>query len=226
MADFLVTTLSYPTVIFTVLLGVAIVYWTLVIVGAMGIDVLDLDFEADGAAEGASEGAAEGAADGALHGLLHALRLREAPMTLVLSLVFVWAWFLSHVGSLLFAPMVSFLPSSVTGTLVGVVALVAALPMTSLCLAPFRKLFEPQRQITRQDLVGKIVRVSTGRVDGAFGTATADDGGAGLIVQVRCDADNDLGRGDKALVLEWDAEREAYEVTPMSDLLPPKLPEA
>jgi hypothetical protein len=42
-------------------------------------------------------------------------------------------------------------------------------------------------------------------------------------VQVRCDAENDLARNQKALVLSWDPAREAYEVTPMDDLLPAEL---
>ena len=66
MQEFLDAVLSYPTVFFTVLLAAAFMYWVLVIVGAMGIDVLDIDFE--GASEGVAEGAAEGAAEGLAEG--------------------------------------------------------------------------------------------------------------------------------------------------------------
>ena len=237
MSEFLAITLSYPTVVFTIMLGVVFVYWTLVIVGALGIDVLDMDIDADGVAEGAAQGVAEAAAEGASEGLvegvaashgafytlLHVLRLRKAPVTLVLSLVLFWSWFFSHLGSMLLLPLLSFLPLWISGTLVGLGAVAVAFPMTSLCLAPMRGLFKPERQITREDLVGKVVRISTSHVDARFGVATADDGGAGLIVQVRCDAENDLARGQKALVLAWDSAREAYEVTPMDDILPPDL---
>jgi hypothetical protein len=231
MNEFLVITLSYPTVIFTVLLGVAFVYWLLVIVGAIGVDTVDIDVDgategaAEGAAEGASEGASEGAADGVAAAVLTALRLRKAPLTFVLSLVFFWGWFFCHMGMVLLAPAVSFLPSALTSTTIAIAALLFAFPLTSLCVAPMARLFHQERQRTHEDLVGQIVRIATGSVDGSFGTANADDDGPGLIVQVRCDVDNDLGRGDKALVLSWDEKREAYEVTPMTDLLPPKLSE-
>ena len=67
----------------------------------------------------------------------------------------------------------------------------------------------------------KIVRIDTSRVDHRFGMAKADDGGAGLIVQVRCsDEDNGLTRGANALVVSYDAQREVYEVTPFDDILP------
>jgi len=53
--------------------------------------------------------------------------------------------------------------------------------------------------------------------------AKAEDGGAGLIVQVRCaDEGNGLSRGSNALVVSYDDKREVYEVTPFDDILPAK----
>ena len=54
-----------------------------------------------------------------------------------------------------------------------------------------------------------------------FGQAEMADGGAGLLLHVRCaDDDNGLGRGDEALVLEYDEQRDVYLVEPMKRLLP------
>jgi hypothetical protein len=58
LAHFLAVALSFPCVVYTVLLGIAIVYWLFVMVGAVHLD------GADGAADGALDGAADGAADG------------------------------------------------------------------------------------------------------------------------------------------------------------------
>ena len=55
---------GFPAVIFTVLLGVVLVYWIFMVLGAVDIDLLG------GAHSGA--GGADGAADGAMHGHLHA----------------------------------------------------------------------------------------------------------------------------------------------------------
>lgn len=57
-ANFLAVALSFPSVVYTVLLGIALVYWVFVMVGAAHLDALG-----DGAADGAADAAADGAAD-------------------------------------------------------------------------------------------------------------------------------------------------------------------
>jgi hypothetical protein len=59
LANFLAVALAFPSVVYTVLLGIALVYWVFVMVGAAHLDLLG-----DGAAEGALHGGGEGALDG------------------------------------------------------------------------------------------------------------------------------------------------------------------
>jgi Protein of unknown function (DUF1449) len=74
MTEVLALALSFPSVVYTVLLGVVLVYWLFVVVGAINLG----DGSADGAlggfdpegALGAGKGALEGAAKGALQGHL------------------------------------------------------------------------------------------------------------------------------------------------------------
>ena len=68
MGPFLAVVLAFPSVVFTVLLGVVLVYWLFVLLGAAHINILG-DGAADGAFEGAAKGALEGLADGAAHGV-------------------------------------------------------------------------------------------------------------------------------------------------------------
>ncbi len=80
MGEFLSLVIGFPTLLFTVPLGLSLVYWAFVIVGALDIDLFDsisgggealegVDGLAEGAAEGAAEGLAEGLAEGAAEGL-------------------------------------------------------------------------------------------------------------------------------------------------------------
>lgn len=87
MEGFLQTALSFPTVLFSFLLILAIIYWGIVALGMVEIDVLDLDAESvvDGA------GQAEG-----LAALLAKLKLNGVPVTLVLTLLSFFAWFLCY----------------------------------------------------------------------------------------------------------------------------------
>ena len=64
MAELLAAIVAFPAVVPTVLFGVAVLYWLLVMFGALDIDL----FSADGAADGVLDGAADGAAHGLLHG--------------------------------------------------------------------------------------------------------------------------------------------------------------
>ena len=50
--SFLAIAMAFPTVIYSLLLGLALVYWIFVIVGALDIDMFDFGSAADGALEG------------------------------------------------------------------------------------------------------------------------------------------------------------------------------
>lgn len=244
MEEFLTLSLSYPTVIFTGLLVASFFYWVLVIVGALGIDVLDVDAGHDGvaeaAAEGVAEGAAEGASEGATEGLGHAqgtgagashghqgggvvgksfsLQLRGVPLTLVLSLVILIGWILSWLGSRHLLHGMSLGPEWLIGTAVLATAIIVAFPITAVVVRPLASMLKVEKPVSRRDLVGKVVRIDTSRVDNRFGMAKAEDGAGGLLVQVRCDAEgNGLHRGSNALAVRYDATREVYEVVPLDD---------
>jgi len=227
MQEFLDTALGFPTVIFTSMMGVVLLYWVTVMVGALDLDVLD----PGGAAEGA-DGALELDADvdvdveagvGGIAGLLAALKLRYAPVTVTFSVLTLLAWFGSFFGSLYLAPLIP--GGAWIGSLaVLVAALVLALPLTSLLTRPLAPLFETRAARSNRDLVGSVVTIKTGNVDRRFGQAELDDGQAGLLVRVRCDDEDALARGDRALIVDWDEDANAFAVEPMKDLLdePPK----
>jgi hypothetical protein len=77
MTEFLTAIVAFPTVIFTVLLLIVVFYWLMVIVGAIGVDILHIGEAAGGKLEGmvggAIEGKVQGLADGAIEGKLEGL---------------------------------------------------------------------------------------------------------------------------------------------------------
>lgn len=246
MDDFLAASLSFPTVVFTVLLLIALAYWVLVIIGALGLDALDFDHDHAGGADvhagdvgghgdvhhgdvhhgDAHHGDAHHGHDhghtgeglGLLPTLLWVLKLNSVPMTIVLSSVLFWSWLTCHLAM---HHVVGYdAPRWVEiGLFFGALAL--SLPLTSLAVRPIAPLFRSPPAQRRSALIGKIVDVDTSYVSDTFGLAKAEDGGAGLIVQIRSDATNGLKRGDRALVLSFDEAREVYEVTPIDDLIAP-----
>lgn len=206
--EFLSVTLAFPTLLFTGLVLLAMLYWILVILGALGLDALDLD--------------AEGSADA---GFLSAARgwlgLRHVPLTVVLSLVFLFGWLFTHLGTLLLLERWDASVSrAVGGTVLLFASLALALPLTSLLLRPLGSALQPERPIRREDQVGRIVRIDSSRVDEKVGTARDDEGS---VLHVRCEAPNGFERGSKALVVSFDEAREVYVVAPLHDIVPSEV---
>lgn len=230
MNELLQASLQFPTVVFTILLGIVLVYWAFVLLGALDIDLFDGDVDVSGAAKGVGEvvtGGAKGGAE-AMHGhdvdvdadgdvdgggLWHALGLGDVPVTISVSLIVLLCWCGSLTGSYYLAGAAPW-----HRAIVVVVAMIVALPIAALLVRPLAPIFKLREGKSNTDYVGHLCTITTGSVADRFGQATIEDGGTVLVIQVRCDRPGALARGDKALVIEFDPTREAYVVEPASDL--------
>jgi hypothetical protein len=244
MGELLALAIAFPTVIFTVLLGVVLVYWLFVVLGALHVDLLGSGhdgvfegahieaghFDAGGADAGLDHPGLDVAEHGGIAGVVEALRLRSAPATVVASLLITFSWLASVLGVQAARHIAPGVPPWISGSIVFVLAILVALPITSFAVRPLARLFVPHVAKGRDDLVGKVCVIRTGSVDDTFGEATLEDGGAGLVVRVRVDVSEGaagLARGDQALIVGWDEGRQAFTVAPMEELLaPPRQNEA
>ncbi|MBX7192028.1 MAG: DUF1449 family protein [Sandaracinaceae bacterium] len=242
MDELLSILFSMPTLPWTCLVVASVVYWLTVILGALDIDVLggadghghlgdvghadvvghgdaghaDLGHAHDAPAhDGALDAAAP--SHGGLTSLLSSLKLRSVPVTITLSFLGFFGCLVSYLISAHVTPLLP-LSSIATSALVLVVSLVTSLFATSAAIRPLAPLFATKQGTRNKDLVGKVVRITTGRVDAKFGEGQLDDGGAGLRLQVRCADPDALARDDEALILGWDAQSESFEVEPMSTI--------
>lgn len=238
MAHVLSLALSFPSIVYTVLLGAVAIYWAFVMVGAAklglgegadgggggaGADAGHVevgdhgDVGGHGAGDTGDAGDADGGDDGseghgAIADLLGALRLRSVPLTITVTGIVMFSWIFSVLG----AQISDALPVKLA-TLV--LAPILALFPTSLVVRPLGKLFVIPTAARRTDLVGKTCTIRTGTVTDRFGEATLEDGGAGLVVRVRVDDGVKLERGQEALIVGYDEEREEFTVAPMDELL-------
>lgn len=242
MTEFLNAILAYPTVVYTILLGVVVVYWLFVLLGALDINLLgDADLDGHGHTDldvgghghgghldghghhldghvdghghhhGDHHGDADAEHPGGLAGLIQALGLGGVPVTLMLSLLILASWgfclgateLVGRSGWLaIAAPLVS---------------LALAVPVTAAIIRPLRRFFLSLAAPQNRDLLGKICTITTLRVDERYGQAEVEDGGAGLIVQVRSTAPDRLNRGDRALIFDY--KDEVFYVEPVNQAL-------
>lgn len=236
LAHFLAVALSFPSVVYTVLLGIALVYWVFVMIGAAHLDLLG-DGVADGAGDGALDGLEGGHGDagdadggpadgdgghahgGALSGLLASLKLRSAPATVVLSVLFLFSWLLSVLGMQSAAAHLPEGALSLARFGIFFLAPLISLPLTSIVVRPMARIFLPPLTKAKQDLVGQVCTVRTGTVTDRFGEGLLEDGGAGLVVRIRVDAGESVKRGDQVVILGYDDERQEFTVAPMEGLM-------
>lgn len=238
MSEMLAVLLSFPTILFTGLLALSVFYWLFVIIGALDTDALGgaegaghgMEGAVKGALEGAVKGGLEGAADAVGHGhaghghgdvdldvegsdagILAALRLRDAPMTVVISFFALFGWLITGLYGLTFG-----VPGWLVGSLLLLGTCVVSLVMTSFAIRPLAPAFKTQGATTNQGLIGKIAEVSTGEVTERFGQATLNAGGAPFILQIR-DNTGSLKRGDKVVLVHWDDASNAFHVEKMPD---------
>ncbi|MBK6313115.1 MAG: hypothetical protein IPF53_02030 [Blastocatellia bacterium] len=190
--------IAFPTVVFTILLGLVAIYWTTVIVAGLDVDILDLDASVDA---NASE-------------TLTALGLRGVPVTVWLSFFVLIAWVALLLASVFVGPFLQAVTGSlVSSTLIAVAGMTLSAVLTSFAVRPVRRLFTAPVGPKNLALVGKVCTITTMRVDGGFGQAEIADGGAGLLVQVRAAEPNNLTRGSHALVFEYDNDEGVYHIT-------------
>jgi hypothetical protein len=225
--------LQFPTVVFTIGLGIALFYWVFVLLGALDLDLLGGGHDVSGVAKGlgevmtAGKGGGEalklghGDGDGDVDsdgGFLETIGLSTVPLTISLSVVLLAGWcgclLVMTYGQPVLAGLGRWLPLVV---LPGV--LIVAVVVASIAVRPLGKVFRVTEGKSNRDYIGHSCTITTGHVDAGFGQATIEDGGTVLVIAVRCDHESKLARGDRALVIDFDTAREAYVVEPIAEVL-------
>lgn len=197
MTSFLAAILAFPTVVFTVLVVLFLLYAAATLLGAFEVDWIDGALGIDHAQ------------DTVLEGALSFLGVAGIPITIFGGVASVFAWVTSIAAS-------KFLPDSMAmGLAVLLGSGISGLLFGRLAVRPLRGLFNTVSGPNRKAIVGKICTVRSLRVDGTSGTAEVADGGAGFIAEVRCFRENQLTRDSKAIIYDYDQVQGIYHVGPI-----------
>ncbi|MEC7121112.1 MAG: hypothetical protein VXW65_14590 [Pseudomonadota bacterium] len=208
MNIFLATILSFPTLIFTVLLGVAGLYLLVSLTGMLGSDI-DLDADA-------------GDSWLNLGGLMTTLGLKGVPLPMLITLTVLFAWLTSYSIEVLFGTWLQGIIGIVVGIVLLPVALFTGLLLTALLLRPFASLFaKASYQPTNTRLLGCACTILSPSANEHDGRAEATLDGAHLILQVR--SNTPIPRGNKAIFVEYIAEKNLYWVVPEAEFLSGEL---
>ena len=206
MDGFYSIVLAFPTIIFSVLIIVSVIYWLVTFLGAVDFDVLDADI-------------GDGVSNNGVAGLAMKLGLRGVPLPIIVTLIAIVGWLVSYYGiyfAKLYVPAPVFLLAQAG---VFVLSVFLSIRLTGLVIRPLKKFFRVADQQVEKTIIGQVAIVRTGRVDQKFGEATVEDGGAGLVVKVRPYKDQDFQRGDRVILLEYIEEQGIYKIIPESEFI-------
>lgn len=195
---------SYPTSIYTVILGVLLIFWLFAIIGALDMDIIsidaDIDFDADIEIPG-------------FVGLMHTLGFLGVPITIVLSVLIFLSWIFTYLVAAYVLPLI---PGDLLKILLGTVTLIAsfivAIPITTKIVAPLRKMAIVNQARSNKSFVGYECKVKSQTVDQEFGQGFIEDGGAGLNVRIRAKIPNDFKKGSMVRIIHYESDGNYYEV--------------
>lgn len=210
MSEFLSVVFGFPTIVYSVLLAVVLVYWLLAITGLVdfGESAIDLDLgeHADANLEDL----------GTIASYVLAFGLSGVPFSIVVSLLVVVGWALStFAGIWLLAWVPGALPKVLAGLAVLAACAALSVVVTARLVRPLRGAFVTHYGTRSSALVGQLCKVLTGVVDEKQGRAEVAQRGAGINIRVWAPSPNPLRRGSTALIVEYDAAAHRYLVQPL-----------
>ncbi|MEQ4988477.1 ubiquinone biosynthesis protein UbiH [Proteus sp. fly-1089] len=198
---FFQNSLAFPSIIFSALLIIISFYWLCAAFGLLDIDLFNIDSELDVDATGFA-------------GWLTKLGLAGIPVTIILTFFTLIGWFISYFTNYW---IISAIETDFIYYLVGFVALIIisfiSLNLTAVCLKPIRKkLISRNKPKSVHQLIGKLAIVRSANVTENKGEALLEDGGAGLILQIRAPEHENIKRGDNVIIISYDASTHSYQV--------------
>jgi len=207
MENFFSTAFSFPTIIFSVLLGIISIYWFFTILGLFDIEILDFDMDIDMDLEYGGEVGPVGG----LAGVMIALGLTGLPITIIVSFIILFAWFCTYIASLY---LLSFFDMGLGFWLAAIVtmifALILSVPMTIAMTKPMQRFFRVSYATKSHELLGEMCQVISSEISEQFGEAELHKEGNHFIFQVRNRQQNSIKKGDKVVLLEYNREDNYY----------------
>ena len=204
MTDFLSNAFAFPTLFYTGLLILTVLYWLASSIGLADIDLSEgLEIEAPDVAD--------------TSGWLNKFKLDGIPLTISISLVIFVSWVICFITVHFYQDQIS---NNLVEIFVGIWIIILApfisAPIVGTLLTPLKPFFQKLRESAEgrkaDSLIGHLAIVRTNKVTMNFGDAEIDDEGANLILKVRAEEPNDFKRGDSVVITEYIEDENTYRI--------------
>jgi hypothetical protein len=208
MSELFHTALTGLNIVPTVLLGLVVVYWLTVILGALDLDFLD--FDADGPED----------APGFLNGLLAFINAANLPFMVVFSILVLFFWIL--VMLMHFLP---FPPGGWVNAILYIPALAVSMVFTKLVTTPFKGLLDNMNTGRQKDnLIGVLCTLQHDLLPERLGQAEVETGGASLRINVKTQGANEIKKAETVYIVGKDPQKDIYYISKYTGPSEGKLP--
>ncbi len=192
----------------TGLLLLSLLYWLMVLIGAIGVDAFDLDFDGDIDIGDLDANGDFDSHAGGFSSVAEFMHLNHVPVVIVGSLFAILFWATSFFGNHFLNPN----GNPWIGLGLMSINVPVCLAITRMIIGPFAEGFKPQKNDTvRERMIGLIGMVMTSEVSETFGQVSVKRDGPELVVNARTLEDQpNLAKGDAAKIVAYDYENDTY----------------
>jgi hypothetical protein len=212
MLELLYVAFTPVNLFFTVLLLLVLVYWIMVILGALDVDFLDIDFDSDVDADADVDMDFQGG--GFLRGIMEFFYVGEVPVMVLVSLFSLSAWTISVLGNYYLNPsssLILLLPILAGNLFVSCI-------LVKITGVPLKKVFRSLEEDPNapRDVMGRICIIVTTEVTSErMGQGEAAGKGAPILLNVIAEGDHVFHKGDEAVIVEKNKETGVYKLAPV-----------
>lgn len=193
----------------TLLFGIILLYWLSTIIGVLDISLFDIDVDVDTDVDVDvdTDAGLSVQGQGLFHAVLVFLNIDCIPLMIILSLVIIFFWALAIAAT--------FLPFE-TGGFIAAGLLIPefflAMFITKIVTMPLRPMFKKINMHTsdKTKAQGKFCTLKNDLESGKLGQAQISMPDRVLVINVKVRGDEVFKKGDKALVIEKDSEKDFY----------------
>lgn len=210
MIEFLQEIVKAPNLPATVLMGLVLLYWSLMIFGIFGFEGMDADIGLDADAD--IDADIDGHVDGGIASdVLTFFHLGEVPVMILGTFFVLFFWIATTVTNHYFNPDWSFV---VAGTYF-VPNLIVSLVLMKLVVMPMTPLFREMKKTATSKVVGSRGVVATSYLDGKFGEISIKQDGPPIVVSAVTANGQRLTKDQEIKVIRLDDETGVYVVEPV-----------
>jgi hypothetical protein len=213
MAELWHIAIAGPNVLPSMLLAVICLYWISVIAGAVDLDFLNLDFDVSPDTDVDVGDAGGDIGGGPFHAALIFFNLADIPLMLFLSIWVLLTW----LGTVSCTYLAGGNPPTVIALGIISANVVITLFATKFITAPLKGLLKKSKDLSTRKTVGEICRLLGDLSPDRLGQGEVKTEGAPLIINVKTRSGCSMSKGQTALVIEKDKEKNFYIVEPFND---------